>query len=143
MTLESSRLLVAVSTPWASEKLQTPIADMAKRLDADVVVAHVAHPQDEDAEESDAKERAEQTLEVLTDGLKKNGVNAEGVMLFSTDIVKALINTARAKDCSLIVLGVSGKASIKRIIAGDVPSNLIRQADIPVLLCPADWNGKI
>lgn len=141
--LEASRLLVAVSSPWASEKLQTPIADIAKRLDADVVVAHVTHPQDEDAEESDARDRAEQTLDLLTDGLKKNGVNAEAVMLFSTDIVKALVNTASAKDCSMIVLGVSGKASIKRIIAGDVPGNLIRQAEVPVLLCPANWNGRI
>jgi nucleotide-binding universal stress UspA family protein len=32
---------------------------------------------------------------------------------------------------------------LKRLIAGDVPANIVRQADIPVLLCPANWNGSL
>lgn len=136
-----SRLLVAVSSPWASQKLATPIADLAKRLDAEAVVAHVAQLRDEDEHESDATQRGEQTLRLITDQLNDAGVKAEGVMLFSDDVPKALIGTAKARGCTLIVLGLTGKGVLKRLIAGDVPSNIIRQADMPVLLYPANWSG--
>ena len=136
-------MLVAVSSPWASEKLTGPIADMARRLEAEAVVAHVATLQDEDEHESDATQRGEQTLKLLTEGLQQAGVQAEGVMLFSDDTPKAIMNTAHARGCTLIVLGLTGKGVLKRLIAGDVPGNIIRQADLPVLLCPANWNGHI
>ena len=138
-----SRLLVAVSSPWASEKLAGPIADLAVRLDAEVFVAHVATLQEADEHESDATQRGEQTLQLLTEGLKNAGVQAEGIMLFSDDTAKAILNTARARNCSLIVLGLTGKGVLKRLIAGDVPTNIIRSADVPVLLCPANWDGSI
>ncbi len=136
-------MLVAVSSPWASEKLVKPIADLATRLDAVTLVAHVATLHDDDEVESDATERGEQTLKTLVDGLKDAGIEAEGVMLFSDDTPKAILNTARQKNCTMIVLGLTGKGVLKRLIAGDVPANLIRQTDLPVLLCPANWSGTI
>ncbi|HEX7009172.1 MAG TPA: universal stress protein [Phycisphaeraceae bacterium] len=139
--MRRSRMLIAVSSPWASEKLTQPIADLARRLDAEVIVAHVAQLQDEDEHESDATQRGEQTLALLTDGLRQAGIPAEGVMLFSDDTAKAILNTARARQCSFIVLGLTGRGVLKRLIAGDVPGNLIRQTDLPVLLCPANWEG--
>ena len=136
-------MLVAVSSPWASDKLMAPIADLANRLDAEAVVAHVATLKDEDEHESDAAARGEETLKLLTDGLRQAGITTEGVMLFADDTAKAILNTARARNCTLIVLGLSGKGVLRRLIAGDVPGNLIRQADLPVLLCPANWSGTI
>ncbi len=141
--MTASKLLVAVSSPWASEKLALPISDLAARLNATVLVAHVTTLQDEDEDESAATERGEQTLKLLTDGLKQAGVETEGIMLFSDDTAKAILNTAKARDCTMIVLGLTGKGVLKRLIAGDVPANIIRQADMPVLLCPANWNGTV
>jgi nucleotide-binding universal stress UspA family protein len=141
--VSSSKILVAVSSPWASEKLVEPISDLAKRLDASAVVAHVATLQEEDEHESDATQRGEQTLKLLTEGLQQTGVSAEGLMLFSDDTPKAIMNTAHARGCTMIVLGLTGKGVLKRLIAGDVPGNIIRQADLPVLLCPANWSGRI
>ena len=136
-------MLVAVSSPWASEKLAAPIADLARRLDARVLIAHVAQLQEEDEHESDAAQRGEQTLKMLTDGLIAKGIEAEGVMLFSDDTTKAILNTAHARQCTLIVLGLTGRSLLKRLISGDVPGHLIRQTDVPVLLCPASWTGTI
>ena len=136
-------MLIAVSSPWASEKLAEPIADMARRLDATAVVAHVAQQQDEDEHETDATQRGEETLNLLTKTLAAAGVNVESVMLFSDDVAKAILNTAHAKQCTFIVLGLTGKGVLKRLIAGDVPANIVRQADMPVLLCPANWNGSL
>ena len=138
-----SRILVAVSSPWASEKLVGPIADLAARLDAEVLVSHVATLHEADEHESDATQRGEQTLQLLTKGLHDAGVQTEGIMLFSDDTAKAILNTARARNCTLIVLGLTGKGVLKRLIAGDVPTNIIRSADMPVMLCPANWDGTI
>ena len=91
--------------------------------------------------ESDARKRGEQTLKMLTQGLTEAGVHAEGVMLFSDDVAKAILNTAKARGCTMIVLGLTGKGVLKRLIGGDVPANILKQADLPVLLCPANWNG--
>lgn len=139
--MTKSRLLIAVSSPWAAEKLTAPVADLARRLDAEAIVAHVAQLQDEDEHESDARQRGEQTLKLLADGLKQAGVTVEGLMLFSDDVAKAILNTAKARQCTMIILGLTGKGVLKRLIAGDVPANIVRQADLPVLLCPANWSG--
>lgn len=141
--MSRSRILIAVSSPWASEKLAGPIADLAKRLNAEALVAHVAQMQDADEHESDAKQRGEQTLQLLADDLRKAGVQTESLMLFSDDVPKAIMSTAKARGCTLIVLGLTGKSAFKRLIAGDVPGNIIRQADLPVMLVPANWNGMI
>jgi len=141
--LAKSKLMIAVSSPWAAEKLTAPIADLARRLDADVIVAHVAQFTDDDESESDAKQRGEQTLKLMTDSLIKTGVHTEGIMLFADDIPKAILNTAKKRNCTMIILGLTGKGVFKRLIAGDVPGNIIRQADLPVLLCPANWTGQL
>ena len=99
--------------------------------------------QDEDETENDANIRGEQTLALLVSQLREAGLEAEGVMLFSDDTAKAILKTARARNCTMIVLGLTGKGVLKRLIAGDVPANIIRQADMPVLLCPANWTGTI
>ena len=139
----TSRIMVAVSSPWASQKLTEPIRDLARRLEAEVVVAHVAKLQETDETEADAKERGEQTLKMLTQAMLDAGLEAQGVMLFSDDVAKAIINTAKARDCTVIVLGLTGKGVLKRLIGGDVPGNIIRQSEIPILLCPSSWSGKI
>ncbi|MBB6430817.1 universal stress protein [Algisphaera agarilytica] len=141
--MSKSKMLVAVSSPWASEKLAGPIADLAKRLSAEVLVSHVTTLHDEDEHESDATQRGEHTLKLIVDELREAGIETEGVMLFSDDTAKAILNTAKARECTMIVLGLTGKGVLKRLIAGDVPANIIRQADMPVLLCPANWNGLI
>lgn len=141
--MANSRILVAVSSPWASEKVATPIIDLAVRIKAEVVIAHVAQLQNDDDRESDAKERGEQTLKLLADALKKEGIEADGVLLFSDDVPKAILNTARARGCTLIALGLTGKGMLKRLIAGDVPGNLIKQTEIPVLLFPPNSTATI
>ena len=141
--MSSSHILVGVSSPWASEKFAGPIIDLAQRLEADVIIAHVAQLQEEDEHESDAKQRGEQTLKLLADSLQEAGIDVEGVMLFSDDIPKALLKTARARGCTLIVLGLTGKSMFKRLIVGDVPGNVTRQTDIPVLLFPPNATGTV
>lgn len=141
--MSASRILVAVSTPWASEKLFETIRDLAERLDASVVVAHVAQPQEQDQSDADTRQRGELTLSTLTDRLNEADVAAEGVLLFGDDIARAVINAAAAHHATLVVLGASGKGRVARLLAGDVPQQILRTADRPVLIFPPDWSGRV
>lgn len=145
MSAALSRLLVAVSSPWASEKLAQPIADLALRLKCEVVVTHVARLQETDEEESAVSERGEQTIERLASLLRTRGIKCEGVMLFEdhVDPAKLILSTAHAKGCTAIALGLAGKGASKRLVSGDMPAAIIRQADLPVILLPANWDGKL
>ncbi len=138
-----SRILVAVSSPWASDKLFTSIRDLAGRLGASIVVAHVAQAGDQDETPEDARLRGEQTLRTLTGRLTEENVPAEGVLLFGDDVARAVLNAARAHKATLIVIGLSAKSRVARLFAGDVPQQIIKQARLPVLLYPADWCGMI
>jgi len=139
----SSRILVAVSTPWASDKLFVTVRDLADRLGASVVVAHVARPTEEDESTDDTRQRGEQTLSTLTSRLSDANVPAEGLLLYGDDVSRAILNAADAQSATLIVLGLSGKGRVARLLAGDIPQQITRQAHVPVLLFPPDWSGTI
>lgn len=141
--MAKSRILVAVSTPWASDRLVETVRDLANRLEATVVVAHVAHTSDEDKTEEEAKERGQQTLDTLTSKLSETGIDAEGVLLFGDDIARAIINAAAANDTTLIAIGASGKGRMARLLAGDVPQQVMRLCERPLLVFPPDWSGTI
>lgn len=138
-----SRMLVAVSTPWAGERLVRTLGDLARRVDAAVVVAHVMQINEQDDSESEARHRGELTLATLTKALADAGVAAEGVLLFGDDVARAILNAADAHHVTLIAMGASGKGRMSRLLAGDVPQQIARQADRPVLIFPPDWSGQI
>ncbi len=141
--MSQSRILVAVSSPWASEKQAEVVADLARRLDAEALVVHVAQVRDEDDDESDSRRRGEQTLNLLTDALKQGGVRAEGLMLFSANAAKAIVSTAQARRCTLIIVGATHKGRLKRVFSGDLPSKVLRDATVPVVILPPDWSGTV
>ena len=141
--MAASRIMVAVSSPWASEKLFATVHDLADRLAGSVVVTHVVRATEEDDSTDQARQRGEQTLAGLADRLQEAKVQAEGVLLFGDDVARAILNAARAHNITLIVLGLSGKGRVARLLEGDVPQQVMRQADVPVLMFPPDWSGAI
>ncbi len=138
-----SRIFVAVSTPWASDKLFATICNLADRLNATVVVAHVARPTEQDESTDDTRQRGEQTLTTLTNRLCEANIPAEGLLLYGDDVAKAVLNAAEEQHATLIIIGLSGKGRIARLLAGDVPQQIMRHASIPVLTTPPDWSGTI
>ena len=137
-----SRILVSVSSVWAADKIVEPVGDLAKRIGAEVLVVHVSRPsggQMRELEETDG----EDAISSLSDKLQAKGVVVQTLLLFSDDIARAILNTAAEREVSLIVLGLTGKNVFARLLAGNVPVELIKNTKIPVLLLPPDWNGTI
>ena len=137
-----TRLLVAVSSPWAAQKIVDSITDLAKRLTAEVLVVHVSRPsggQMRDQEQADG----EAAISFLRGHLEKNGVAVQTLLMFSDDIARAVLNTATEHEVSMIVLGMTGKNVFARLLAGNVPVEMIKNTKIPILLLPPDWNRSI
>jgi nucleotide-binding universal stress UspA family protein len=137
-----SRILVAVSSPWAAQKVIDCIGDMAKRLSAEVLVVHVSRPsggQMRDQEQADGEE----AIRFLREKLQQRDLVVQDLLMFSDDIARAILNTAVEREVTMIVLGLTGKNVFARLLAGNVPVELIKNTKIPVLILPPDWNRQI
>jgi len=137
-----SRILVAVSSPWAAEKVAEPVAGLAKQLDAEVLVVHVSRPSGGQMREQEQAD-GEASIRLLSDRLASKNIAVQTLLMFSDDIARAILNTAAEQKITLIVLGLTGKNVFARLLAGNVPVELIKNTRVPVVLLPPDWKGEI
>jgi nucleotide-binding universal stress UspA family protein len=135
-----SRILVAVSSPWASERVIETVGDLAQRIGAEVLVCHVSRPSGGQMREQEQAD-GESAVRLLSEQLQTRGLTVQTLLMFSDDIARAIVNTSAEREVTLIVLGLTGKNVFARLLAGNVPVELIKNTRIPVLLLPADW-GK-
>lgn len=137
-----SRILVAVSSPWAAERMIEPVGDLAKRLSAEVLIIHISRPSGGQMHE-DEQHDGEKSMAILRDPLQARGISVQTLLMFSDDIARAILNTALEQEISLIVLGLTGKNVFARLLAGNVPVELIRNTKVPVMLLPPDWGKEV
>jgi nucleotide-binding universal stress UspA family protein len=137
-----SRILLAVSSNYAAQKVVDCVVDLSKRLAAEILVVHVSRPSGGQMREQE-QEEGESALRYLRERLVSRGVAVQDLLLFSDDIARAILNTAVEREASMIVLGLTGKNVFARLLAGNVPVELIKNTKIPVLILPPDWNRTI
>ncbi len=137
-----SRILVAVSSLWAAQKIVETVADLARRLSAEALVVHVSRPSAGPMREQEQQE-GEAAIRFLREGLRSRGLAVQDLLMFSDDIARAILNISVEREVTLIVLGLTGKNVFARLLAGNVPVELIRQTKIPVLILPPDWNRTV
>ena len=137
-----SRILCAVSSTWAAEHSAEPVAGLARSMNAEVLVVHVSRPSGGQMREQEQAD-GEAAVRMLSEKLSEKGVIVQTLLMFSDDIARAILNTAKEQNISLIVLGLTGKNIFARLIAGNVPVELMKNAKVPVLLIPPDWKGAI
>src|SRR2546421_3335185 len=137
-----SRILLAVSSPWAAQKALDPMSDLARRLSAEALVVHVSRPSAGPMREQEQQE-GEAAIRFLREGLQSRGLAVQDLLMFSDDIARAILNTAVEREVTLIVLGLTGKNVFARLLAGNVPVELIKNTRIPVLILPPDWSRSV
>lgn len=137
-----SKILVAVSSTLAAQRLVDPVGDLAKRLGAEVLVVHVSRPGGGQNREQDEAE-GDKAVRTLQDGITAKGVSVQTLLMFSDDIARAVLNTAEEQKATLLCLGLTGKNVFARLLAGNVPVELIRNTKIPVLLFPPDFRDAV
>jgi nucleotide-binding universal stress UspA family protein len=134
-----SKILLAVSDRWIPDARVDALADFALKLGRTILAVHVAYGAEGAAEETPG----ERVLEKIAAQLRGKGAKVESLLLFGDDLGQALLKTAEEHRASMIVLGLSSKGMLTRLIEGNVAQEIIRGTRTPILLLPPDWSGAI
>jgi nucleotide-binding universal stress UspA family protein len=137
-----SRILIAISSPYAAQRVVDAVGDLAKRLNAEVLVVHVSRPSGGQMREQEQAE-GEQAIRFMREELHNKGLQVQDLLMFSDDIARAILNIALEREATMIVLGLTGKNVFARLLAGNVPVELLKNTKIPVLILPPDWSKSI
>lgn len=79
--------------------------------------------------------RAEQYLETTAARLRALGREAE-IHVYYDNPVPAILDAARRHQVDLIVMSTHGRSGLGRMVYGSVADNILRHAEVPVLLVP-------
>lgn len=118
---------------------------LAKRLDAKVTALTISEPFHwfdanmvdgaESAYIEGAKRAAANALGIVADAARTAGVACETIHLEDEFPYKGIIETAKAKDCDLIVMASHGRRGIAAVVLGSQTVKVLTHSAIPVLVC--------
>jgi len=130
------KVMVPTSGYMAAKERGDYIIEVARRLNADVIVVHVRDPNYLFATVKESEGWA--ALKIFEEKGKDAGVDVESFYK-SGDLVDTLKTFAVEKEVDLILVG----ASANRIIAEWVTFELMCDCDIPILVVPQDLSDLI
>jgi nucleotide-binding universal stress UspA family protein len=82
-----------------------------------------------------AKAHAGKILDGVAEEARAAGVICETVQIEQDQPYKAIIETAKQRDCDLIVMASHGRSGIAAIVLGSVTTKVLTHTKIPVLVC--------
>lgn len=135
-----STIVLAVSDRWIPDARVEAIGDFAQRLGSEILAVHVALGTEGGGADISPGERV---LEKVAGLLRTKTQQVQTQLLFSDDLAAALLKTVEERGASLLILGLSSKGMLTRLIEGNVAQELIKSATVPLLLLPPEWAGGI
>ncbi|MBA4130424.1 MAG: universal stress protein UspA [Hyphomicrobium sp.] len=141
------KILLATDGSDLSEVAQSHAIALAKAFGSSVVVIYatppwsslvvgdavVMYPPDDYEQTMDAA--AQKLLGKVSDAFKAAGISVEAVHNTDPQAHKAIVETAKAKGCDLIVMGSHGRHGIAGLMLGSVANKTVTHAHVPVLIC--------
>jgi nucleotide-binding universal stress UspA family protein len=85
--------------------------------------------------EKQAKAHAAKILSALAEEAKASGVDCETVQAIHDHPYQAIVDTAKAKGCDLIVIASHGRSGIAAAVLGSVTTKVLTHTTVPVLVC--------
>jgi len=120
------RLLAATDfSPDADQAMQA-VSTLARLTQAKVCVVHVAGTEA-------SRKNGERKLNVLLEGLRRQGLEVEGVCL-PGEPVETILSQAAGWEADLISVGTQGRRGLSRLVLGSVAEGVLRRAGCPVLV---------
>ena len=81
-----------------------------------------------------AKDRAQETLESATRVMQEGGVNCQTVSVIDKRPFEAILDTAEAEGCDLIVMASHGRSGFQSLFLGSVTQKVLTHSKLPVLV---------
>lgn len=142
------KILVPSDGSTQAHKAAEVAADLAKTQGAHVVGIYVIDPFPfigiGDASAiglqaylSEAQTAAGQSLGDIRRMCKEKGVSFSGDTVERGSAHEGILETAKAEDCDLIVMGSHGRRGLEALILGSVAQKVLTHADIPVMIIKA------
>jgi nucleotide-binding universal stress UspA family protein len=135
-----TKVLLAISDRWLPDLRVENLGDFVQRLGGSILAVHIAYGSEASGAEV---QPGEKILDQIAKRLRAKNAKVDTLFLFSDDIGAAILKTAEEHQATMIVLGLSSKGMLTRLIEGNVAQEVIRGAKMPVLLLPADWMNPI
>jgi len=146
------KLLVATDFSPQTKKVLDVARRLAKSLDAELCVLHVAEPEPafkvytagerQDREETAAEYREEHRLvQEAADSLRDAGIDVTALMVQGPP-ARVILKEAETLGADLIIMGSHGFGAVFKMLLGSVSSSVLKKARRPVLIVPADRDGE-
>ncbi|MGY3765825.1 universal stress protein [Vagococcus vulneris] len=151
MLNEYKKILVAVDGSNEAEFAFKKAAQVAKRNNAELIIAHIidirAFESVSSFDESLAEEAAniaKETLDSYINYAKEIGVNqAEYIIEYGSPKILIAKELQQEHDIDLILLGATGLNTVERILIGSVSSYVARHAHCDVLIVRTDLDNHL
>lgn len=134
------RILLGTDFSPTSNKALEFTGEIARRLDAEVVLLHVNEPPEIAPLPDDAaqrRERARGELDRSRRELEDANVRVR-VLLRPGDPAGEILRMATVHDARVIVIGTHGATAATALLLGSVADRVVRHAAVPVLVIPDD-----
>lgn len=138
---DKGKILYATDFSDTAQRAFTCVEKMVESGWKKITLLHV---QDSQKIDKHLKDRLEEfnaidseRLQMLKDVLVKKGATDVDIVIPYGLPVQEIIKISRSDNFSIIVMGSQGRGFAEEIFLGGVSHNVVRQADVPVLLIPA------
>jgi nucleotide-binding universal stress UspA family protein len=84
--------------------------------------------------EASSRQHAQRRLDEIADLARDAGVPCTAVQVVSDDPDEAIIATARARMCDLVIMASHGRRGVKGLLLGSVTQKVLVHSAIPVLV---------
>lgn len=127
------RILVATDFSLCSLNALGDAEELARRLDAELLLLHVEAVPVAGSEMADVTHAAaERELARTADGLRTHRLKVR-TLLRTGAADEEIVDTAERERASLIVMGTHGRTGVARVLLGSVAERVLRSAPCPVL----------
>lgn len=138
------RMLVATDLSDISTSIYQVAADLAARTKAEMIVAHIASPEEyaETLREvhlsvDEYLERFRSTIRfAVRKAIGENVPLQAEVVMRARSVAADLVDLATRLHVDLIVMGTHGRTGLTRTFLGSVAEEVVRHAGLPVLVVP-------
>ncbi len=134
------RLLLATDLSEASEAATDEAFELAKRLEASLLVVSVIDPGSLllpggrfRARVDQVRERREQQAQFLVERGRTEGVDVS-FLVWTGDPGDMIVEAAEAEHVDMVLVGSHGRGAVGRFFLGSVSEHVVRHAPCPVLV---------
>ena len=130
-------ILVAVDFSPAGERLHGQLSRLRALGCRRLTLAHVITSSYVRVPDVGSREHYQQRLDVLAESLREDGVEVTTEVCVGP-VVSELLRVAREHGADVILAGSHGHSTLRDLFLGSNVLDLVRHADLPILLAPTD-----